>query len=178
MAGPSTWNDLITQINAILDNFAESVGEDVVSSNVIDVTDFTKATGAYVNSPTDPWRVGTIPLIETNSVRGGISGIWYKGPKLTKDSFTGGTVVMFSGSNVVDNLCRVFIDYDKTSKAYSVNIQLGFTGDVPVIDGPVQMTLLSVYPDSGDVIPPAKMTLTSIEGDLVAPAQMTITQVI
>lgn len=131
MAGPTTWNDLIIQINAILDNFAETVGEDVVSSNVTGATDFTKATGAYVNAPRDPWTNGTIPLNVSGIVKGGISVIWYKGPVLTKSSFTGGVITMFSGKNILNVLCRVFIDYDKGSGAFSVNIQTGFTGDLP-----------------------------------------------
>ena len=131
MAAPTTFNELITQINALMQNFFGVVGEDVVSSNVTDVTDFSKATGAYVNSPTVPWTSGTIPLTATGAVKGGISAIWYKGAVLSKASFTGGTVTMFSGVNVLDELCRVFIDYDLTSGAYSVNIQTGFTGDLP-----------------------------------------------
>lgn len=131
MAGPSTWNELITQINAILDNFALSVGEDVVSSNVSGTTDFTKATGVYINSPNNPWMSGSIPLTLSNSVKGGIACIYYKGPVLTKDSFTGGVITMFAGVNVVNELCRVFIDYDKTNGCFGVNIQTGFTGDLP-----------------------------------------------
>lgn len=138
MAGPNTWNELIVQLNAILDNFGLTVGEDVVSSNVVDVTDFTKATGAYVNSPGTPWTSGTIPLNLTGVVKGGISAIWYKGPVLAYTDFTGGVVTMFSGVNVLNELCRVFIDVDQDSGAFSVNIQTGFTGQLP--SGPINPT--------------------------------------
>ena len=135
MAAPTTFNELVTQINALMQNFFAVVGADVVSSNVTDTTDFTKATGAYINTPSSPWTSGTIPLNATGAVKGGISAIWYKGAVLTKASFTGGTVTMFSGTNVLNELCRVFIDVDISSGAYSVNIQTGFTGDLP--SGPV-----------------------------------------
>ncbi len=101
------------------------------SGSKVDVTSFEKVGGDYVNSPSSPWTLSTIPLILTNAVNGGISSIWYKGPVLTKASFTGGTIVMFSGVNVLNELCRVFIDYDKANLAFSVNIQTGFTGDLP-----------------------------------------------
>ena len=145
MAAPSSFNDLITQINAMLQNFSIAVGEDVVSSNTTGATDFTKATGTYINTPDSPWTSGTIPISSSLAVRGGISSVWYKGPVLTKASFTGGTVTMFSGTNVLNELCRVFIDYDAGSGAFSVNIQTGFTGDlptgIPCPDAPISLTL-------------------------------------
>lgn len=164
MAGPSTWNELIADLNSVLDNFAKNVGEDVVSGNVQGVTDFTKATGTYVNSPTTPWTTTPIPLATGGAVKGGISAIWFKGPVLTKNSFVSGSVTMFSGQNVNNELCRIFIDYDADSGAFSVNIQTGFTGDLPTL-GP-------------DETPPAQMTITTIAGeDTISPAQMTITGV-
>jgi len=130
-----TFNELIDQLNATLTAFSTEVGNDVTSDNIIDITKFNKATGNYVNSPLSPWTSSTIPLVLTNAVNGGISSIWYKGAVLTKSSFTGGTIVMFSGVNVLNELCRVFIDYDKINSAFSVNIQTGFTGDMPPIGG-------------------------------------------
>lgn len=164
MAGPNTWNELIVQLNAILDNFGLTVGEDVVSSNVVGATDFSKATGAYVNSPDDPWTSGTIPLNLTGVVRGGISSIWYSGPVLTKASFTGGVVTMFSGINVLDELCRVFIDVDSESGAFSVNIQTGFTGDLP--SGPIT-------PPSDETAP--TITVTDPAGGTETAATITVT---
>ncbi len=157
-----TFEELIEQVNNMLQNFSAEVGEDVVSSNVWNAVDFTKATGAYVNSPTSPMTSSTIALNATGgAVRGGISAIWYQGAVLTKDSFTGGIVTMFSGTNVLNELCRVFIDVDTGSGAYSVNIQTGYTGDLP----------------SGiDNVPPNQMEITSLVED-VAPNQMTITDI-
>lgn len=155
-----TFNELIVQLNATLANFAAEVGEDVVSGNVVDVTDFSKAPGTYINSPNQPWTSGTIPLDTTGSVRGGIAAIWYKGPVLTKASFTGGVVTMFSGVNALDQLCRVFIDYDKDSDCFGINIQTGFTGDLPAEKAPAQMTINSVVDQ--DLTKPQKMTINSV----------------
>ena len=126
-----TFNELVTQVNAQLTAFAVEVGNDITSSNITSSTSFVKGVGVYVNSPDSPWTSGTIPLTTTGAVKGGICSIWYKGPVLTKSSFTGGTIVMFSGTNVLNELCRVFIDYDKDNNAFGVNIQTGFTGDIP-----------------------------------------------
>jgi len=126
-----TFNELISELNNTLSQFADQVGMDVVSDNLTGITSFNKATGSYIDSPLFPYTSGTIPLDITKSVRGGISSIWYKGGVLTKADFTGGVIVMFTGINVLDELCRVFIDYDKTNNAFSVNIQTGFTGDLP-----------------------------------------------
>ena len=162
----TNFEDLITQINAMLQNFATTVGEDVVSSNVVGATDFTKATGAYINTPSSQWTSGTIPISSSLAVRGGISSVWYKGPVLTKASFTGGTVTMFSGTNTLNELCRVFIDYDAGSGAFSVNIQTGFTGDlptgIPCPDAPISLTLTqgTVVVD----VPDAPTALTLTEG--------------
>ena len=161
----TSFNDLITKINAMFQNFSIAVGEDVVSANVSGSTDFTKATGTYVNTPNTPWTSGTIPISSSLAVRGGISSVWYKGPVLTKASFTGGTVTMFSGTNVLNELCRVFIDYDAGSGAFSVNIQTGFTGDLP----------------TGVVCPDAPISLTLTEGTLTvdtpdAPTALTLTE--
>ena len=160
MAAPTTFNELVTSINATLNNFAQQVGEDVVSANIVDETDFAKATGTYINSPTAPWTSSTIPLLLSGAVRGGISCIWYKGAVLTKSSFTGGTITMFSGVNVSNELCRVFIDYDAGSGAFSVNIQTGYTGDLPT--------------GGEDNIPPEQMEITSVD---MSPATMEITSI-
>ena len=160
----TNFEDLITQINATLQNFSIAVGEDVVSSNVSGSTDFSKATGTYVNTPNTPWTSSTIPLVFTGAVKGGISSIWYKGAVLTKASFTGGTVTMFSGTNVLNELCRVFIDYDAGSFAFSVNIQTGFTGDlptgIPCPDAPISLTLTEGTFTVDTPAAPTALTLT------------------
>lgn len=166
MAGPTTFNELITQLNAVLNNFAQAVGQDVVSGNTVDVTDFSKATGTYINTPNAPWTESTIPLNYANLAKGGISTIWYKGPVLNKNSFTGGTITMFSGANVSNELCRVFIDVDASSGAFSVNIQTGFTGDLP-----------GSGIEPGLPVAPTNMSLT--EGDLgvpLAPTNLSLTE--
>ena len=130
-----TFNELIDALNAQLTSFSREVGNGITSENLVGQTSFKKGVGVYVDSPDDPWTSGTIPLNLTGLVKGGISTIWYKGPVLTKNSFTGGVVTMFSGQNVFNELCRVFIDCDAGSGAFSVNIQTGFTGDLP--SGPI-----------------------------------------
>lgn len=113
----------------MLQNFAARVGLDIVSANTTGATNFSKVSGTFVNSPGTPWTSGTIPLNKTGAVKGGTCAVWYSGPKLTADSFTGGTVVLISGSNPVDELCLVFIMYDKTNGSFTVNIQDGATGN-------------------------------------------------
>jgi len=130
-----TFNELISELNNTLSQFATQTGKDVTSDNLMGVTSFNKATGSYINDPNVPYTASVIPLDTTISVRGGISAIWYKGGVLTKSSFTNGIIVMFSGVNIANELCRVFIDYDKTNNSFSVNIQTGFTGDLPPIGG-------------------------------------------
>jgi len=146
--------ELIDAINAQLTGFSIKVGNDITSENIIGQTSFKKGVGVYVNSPDAPWTSGTIPLNTTGLVKGGISTIWYKGPVLSKSSFTGGVVTMFSGVNVLNELCRVFIDCDAGSGAFSVNIQTGFTGDLP--SGPIT-------PPTGIPAAPTNLVLTQSE---------------
>jgi hypothetical protein len=127
----TSFSDLITQINNTLQNFAGEVGLDVTSANSSGATDFSKAMGTFINTPTSPWTSGTIPLSTTGAVRGGTCAIWYKGPVLTSSSFTGGSVVLFTGTNTADELCLVFIMYDKTNNSFTVNLQAGSTGVTP-----------------------------------------------
>ena len=86
----TSFSDLITQVNATLQNFASAVGLDVTSANSSGATDFTKAMGTFINSPSSPWTSGTIPLNTTGAVRGGTCAIWYSGPVLSSSSYTGG----------------------------------------------------------------------------------------
>lgn len=156
-----TFNELIDQINNMLANFATEVGNDVTSDNKDDTTDFSKATGYYVNTPILPWTSSTIPLVGSGAVKGGIVSIWYKGAVLSKSDFTGGTVVMFSGENTLNTLCRVFIDFDKNNNAYSVNIQTGFTGDLPTNTKPSTLTITGAEEVSNDA--PDTLTITGAE---------------
>lgn len=156
-----TFNELIDQINAQLTHFATQVGNDVTSENITDITKFDKGAGNYVNSPALPWTSSNIPLEITGVVKGGFVAIWYKGPVLSKTSFTGANITMISGFNVFNELCRVMIDCDKTSGAFSVNIQTGFTGDFPIpIDVPAQMSIIGV--SEPYLSAPAQMEITGI----------------
>jgi hypothetical protein len=127
----TSFSDLITQINNTLQNFSAAVGLDVTSANDSGATDFTKAMGTFINSPSTPWTSGTIPLNTTGAVRGGMCAVWYEGPVLSSSSFTGGSVVLITGENTLNELCLVFIMYDRTNAAFTVNIQGGATGTTP-----------------------------------------------
>jgi hypothetical protein len=127
----TSFSDLITQVNSTLQNFAAAVGLDVTSANDSGATDFTKAMGTFINSPSTPWTSGTIPLNTTGAVRGGMCAVWYEGPVLSSSSFTGGSVVLITGENTLNELCLVFIMYDKTNNSFVVNIQGGTTGVTP-----------------------------------------------
>lgn len=157
-----TFNELIIEVNAQLTAFANQVGEDVVADNLTDVVKFSNGTGNYINTPLNPWTSSAIPISTVGIVRGGFVVIWYKGSILSKANITGGTITMFSGVNNLNELCRVVIDCDMASGAFSVNIQTGFTGDIPT--EPIGV--------------PAQMTITALENSTVQnPAQMTITEV-
>lgn len=151
----------INQVQDVdMNEIKEVVNYNADSGNVNDATDFTKATGVYVNAPNSPWISPTIPLILTDAINGGITSIWYKGSVLTKANFTGGVVTMFSGVNILDELCRIFIDYDRENGCFGINIQTGFTGDLPPTNAPAQMTINSVT--DWDLTRPATMTINSI----------------
>jgi len=157
-----TFNELIAELNNTLSAFATEAGKDVRSDNIIGITDFSKATGYYVDSPTIPYTGDTILLNKAQSVKGGIVAIWYKGNVLDKTKFTNGTIVIFSGVNVLNELCLVMVMYDKLSNGFSVNIQTGFTGDLPTPDiAPAQMLITSITVP-GDFTIPATMTITTI----------------
>ena len=164
----SNFQDLVDSVNSTLQGFAAHVGLDVTSSNDSDNTDFTKAMGTFINSPSAPWTSSTINLDASMAVRGGMCAIWYKGAALSSSSFTGGTIVLYSGQNTADELCLVFIMHDRTNNAFTVNIQTGFTGSIPSVPGvPVAPTSIAFTVDdtytAGE--PPQPISITLTEGD-------------
>lgn len=90
--------------------------------------------GEWINSPSDP-VTSTINFDLAGSVNGGIASVYFKGSSL---NFTGGTVVIKSGTFIANELILVWIIYDKGSGGFHVNIQTGFTGNLP--DPPVAGT--------------------------------------
>lgn len=97
--------------------------------------------GTWVGEPEDPITTNNIALNTDDAVNGAVCAIYYKGNVLYKTNFTGKTVTILSGENVANELCIVWIVYDKKVNGFYVNIQTGFTGDFPT-------------PDSSDPIAP------------------------
>ena len=159
-----TFNELITQLNNMLSNFATTVGNDIIAENRTGTTLFDKGSGYYVSSPTSPVTSAPIALDKTGAVKGGFVAIWYRGAVLSYTDFTGGDVVIFNGVNVANELCRIFIDYDLTNDVFSIGIQTGDTGITPGGDttAPATPIITNVADPTGDTTPPATPIITSI----------------
>ena len=131
------------------------------SKSVTGVTDFERSSGAYVSSPTSPITSGPIPLVKTNSVNGAFSVIWYKGAVLSYTDFTGGDVKIFNGVNVANELCRIFVDYDKGNNVFSVGIQTGDTGITPATNtAPSTLTITEAIVTGAVNTAPDTLTIT------------------
>lgn len=91
---------------------------------------FDSPVGNFGESPTTPRTVASIPLNKTNALSAGTCGIYFKGAVLNKNNFSGGSIVLFSGVNTINELCLIWIIYDKPNNCFHVNIQTGFTGDL------------------------------------------------
>jgi hypothetical protein len=161
------FSDLVTQVNNMLSNFATTVGDDIISENRSSTTLFDKGSGYYVNSPIAPITSAPIALDVTGAVKGGFCVIWYKGAVLSYTDFTGGDVVMFNGVNVLNQLCRIVIDYDKVNAAFSIGIQTGHTGIVPTSTLPAPMTsFVGVQSELPSTLPLAMTSFIGVQSDL------------
>ena len=137
----------------------------VQSSNEVTVITFKNIFGTWINTPSSPIVSSTLPLDTTQSVNGAVTAVYYKGNVLDKTKFTGGTIVILNGVNVLDELCLVWLVYDKDSDAFHVNIQTGFTGDLPAVDVPDAPTSL-VLTEGVSTTPNAPTVLTLTEGTI------------
>ena len=122
------FGNLITQVNNTLTNFSEKVAQDMTPNRVTGTVTFTKKE-QWVGSPSSP--LSSITVSSTGGLDGATAAVYYSGAVLTDESISGGTVVMFQGTNVLDELCIVFIIYDKLNNCYHVNIMGGATGETP-----------------------------------------------
>ena len=159
-----TFNELITQLNNMLSNFATTVGNDIIAENRTGTTLFDKGSGYYVSSPTAPVTSAPISLVKTGAVKGGFVAIWYKGAVLTKSSFSVEPILFHDGGMTANELCRIFIDYDLTNDVFSIGIQTGDTGITPGGDttAPATPIITNVADPTGDTTPPATPIITSI----------------
>ena len=162
-----TQEELIAELNSMLTTFATTVGDDIITENRSTTTLFDKGSGYYVNSPTSPITSTPITLDRTGAVKGGFCVIWYKGAVLSYTDFTGGDVVMFNGVNVLDELCRIVIDYDKVSNAFSIGIQTGHTGVVPASTLPDPVTaFVGVQTELPTTLPTPVTAFVGVQTDL------------
>lgn len=165
----------LSPILFVKDELLMTGGGESGNANVTAV--FNNINGTYINGPNTP-GTGNIILDVTNAVNGGACAVYYDGPAISKDTFLNGIIVLLSGANIVNELCLVFIMFDKQSNSFTVNIQAGATGDLPATDAPAQMTITNILDTSGDVTAPNTMEITNvINGDTVRPATMEITEI-
>ena len=132
------------------------------ASNVTGTATFTKP-ATWVASPTVPVTT-TIQLSTAGAVSGAVAAVYFKGTSL---AFSGGTVVVQSGSIVANELCLVWIVYDKASNSFHVNVQSGATGSVPTptVDVPDAPTALILTEGNTAVsVPDAPTALILTEG--------------
>jgi len=125
------WDDDANEVKAAVNDNDTRITNVEKSKDTTGTATFTTIAGTWVNTPTVP--ATSITVSATGAVNGGVAAVYYKGAVLTSGSITGGTVVLFSGTNTLDELCIVFIIYDKINNVYSVNIQSGATGATPGI---------------------------------------------
>ena len=123
-----TFNELVSDVNAELTGFATKIAQDMTPNRVTGTVTFTKKE-QWVGSPSSP--LSGITVSNSGALDGATAAIYYSGAVLTDASISGGTVVMFQGENILNELCVVFIIYDKLNNCYHVNIMGGATGAIP-----------------------------------------------
>ena len=161
-----TFNDLITEVNATLTAHATEVGDDIVGINSTGDAKFNHPGGTWGDDPNVPLTTANINLSLTGALNAGTTCIYYKGNVLGKSNFTGGTVVFLNGVNVLNELCAVWIIYDKNSGAFHVNITKGYTGDLPPSTVPDAPTVLTLTEGVISTTPDAPTALTLTEGTI------------
>ena len=103
---------------------------------------FKKPNGDFIGSDIAP-LTGAIPIDLTAAINGGFCGIYYSGPVINSLSyFTGATKVFLSGVNVLDELCIIWLVYNKTNDLIIATIQTGtFLGAAAVVETSPVITL-------------------------------------
>jgi hypothetical protein len=124
------WDDDANEVKAAVNDNDTRITSVEKSSTATGTATFTTIAGTWINTPSSP--ASSIVVSSAGAVNGGIAAVYYSGAVLTAGSISGGSVVLFSGTNVLNELCLVFIIYDKTNNVYSVNIQVGATGGIGI----------------------------------------------
>lgn len=150
---------LVSTLSAILfvkdELLMSSPGE---ASNTT-IIQFSNIYGGFINSPSVPIVTDTITFDLTNAKNGGVIEAYYSGNILTKDSFLGGTIVSFSNpAQALNQLCFIWISYDKGNNAFFVNIRADWTGEIPLVSRPSTMGIVEVT----DETLPGTMLITNI----------------
>lgn len=142
------WDSDGNEVKDVVNANADELDNVKESGNEVSVVNFMKTSGNYVGTPCHPIVDVPIILDEVDAVSGGFSIIWYSGEVLSGSDFIlnndGDEIVIFSGVNILNEMCRITIDFDKKNRAFSVNIQTGFTGDLPCNNKPEQMTITEI----------------------------------
>lgn len=124
VANDNTGDSLRAGASKINSNFTQLFDSAVSATTAT----FKTPAGTWVGTPLNP-LTSVITLSTTEAVNGGIAAVYYKGA--SEPTFSGGTVVLKSGTIVENELCLVWIIYDKTNNSFHVNIQSGATGSTP-----------------------------------------------
>lgn len=175
-------DDVVSVLSPILFVKDElSMADSGEAGNTTVTAKFTNINGNWVNTPSTPGS-GNIILDLTNSKNGAVCALYYLGSVINKTIFIGGVIVFLSGINRLNELCLVFIIYDKGSNSFSVNILDGATGDLPApSDAPAQMEITEMIDETGgaDTTNPEQMLITDIsQSDILSPEQMEITDIL
>ena len=152
------------------------------ANNVLNEFTFENPIGLFINTPDNPVTSTNIILDSTKAVNGGVVQIYYKSTSLlTKDSFIVNEqdkVISFNSNQVADELCFIWIVYDKGNKVFHVNVQAGYTGATPPTGNQPPPTLTI---DSATVIvindAPPQLVIDSAEIINTAPSKLAITSV-
>ena len=161
----NTYGSQSSTIEALLDVVYELNGTELVAGEAQNTTtvSFNNIYGGFINSPASPITTSTITFDLTSAKNGGVVEAYYEGNILTKDSFIGGTIISFSnGGQVANELCFIWVVYDKGNNVFFVNIKADWTGATSVTNPPLVPSLsLSEY--TFGAIPPLAPSLSLSE---------------
>ena len=132
----------------------------VQADNEATAITFKNIFGTWVGTPAAPIVSSTLPLDTTQAVNGAPVGVYYKGNVLDATKITGGSVGIFSGVNVLNELCLVWIVFDSVNNKFHVNIQTGFTEEA-VNTKPSTLTITGAEVISNSA--PSTLTITAAE---------------
>jgi len=140
---PSSFVHSAGKVVTVSDDEKRLVFSDLSAENSVSDITFKNSIGTWVGTPNMPMTGQLVPDL-TDAINGATVGIYYTNGALDIKDDANVIVIRSTDAFVVDELCLVWFIYDAESNALHVNVQSGFTGNMPVAPGGIPNTPIDV----------------------------------